>query len=183
MADADEAFNFEGATAKLRAVIPPSLRAFEIARGALDDATVRTRLLDSVNQGQKVVNYFGHGSVDLLRGNILVADDAGGLTNGNHLSLFVMMTCLNGYFQDAASDSLAEAMLKARRGGAVAAWASTGMSDPGEQATLNQEFYRLLFGNESLTIGQAAMKAKASVTDRDIRRTWVLLGDPTTRLR
>jgi hypothetical protein len=57
------------------------------------------------------------------------------------------------------------------------------MCDPGEQAALNQEFYRLLFGGGSPTIGEAAMKSKSSVKDKDIRRTWVLLGDPTTRLR
>jgi hypothetical protein len=93
------------------------------------------------------------------------------------------MTCLNGYFQDPLLDSLGEAMLKSRDGGAVAAWVSSGMCDPGEQATLNREFYRLLFGGGGLTIGEAAINAKSSVTDKDIRRTWILLGDPTTRLK
>jgi hypothetical protein len=57
------------------------------------------------------------------------------------------------------------------------------MCEPGEQAALNQEFYRLLFGGGHLTIGEAAMMAKSAVADKDIRQTWVLIGDPTTRLK
>jgi hypothetical protein len=47
---------------------------------------------------------------------------------------------------------------------------------------MNQEFYRLLFGGK-LTVGEAAMKAKSAVKDKDVRRTWVMIGDPTTRLK
>ena len=50
--------------------------------------------------------------MDQWRGNILTSADAAGLSNAGQLSLFVMMTCLNGYFQDAALDSLAESLLK-----------------------------------------------------------------------
>ena len=34
-----------------------------------------------------------------------------------------------------------------------------------------------------MTLGEATARAKAAVTDADIRRTWVLLGDPTMRLK
>ncbi len=50
------------------------------------------------------------------------------MINANHLSVFVMMTCLNGYFDDPALESLAESLLKAERGGAVAVWSSSGMT-------------------------------------------------------
>ncbi len=36
---------------------------------------------------------------------------------------------------------------------------------------------------QGLTLGQAARRAKASVADMDIRRTWILLGDPVTTLQ
>lgn len=183
VSDANDDFDFDQASAALRAVIPGNLSTLEIDRGVTDDATARSLLLDYLNQGQSVINYFGHGSIDLWRSNLLTNDDASSLANGGRLSLFVSMTCLNAYFQDAALDSLGEAMLKARDGGAVAAWASSGMCLPEEQATMNREFYRLLFGGGGLTIGEAAMKSKSSVTDNDVRRTWILLGDPTTRLR
>jgi hypothetical protein len=48
---------------------------------------------------------------------------------------------------------------------------------------MNKEIIRLLFNGEGLTIGEAAMRAKASTSNQDIRRTWILFGDPTTRLK
>jgi hypothetical protein len=45
-----------------------------------------------------------------------------------------------------ALDSLAEALLKTGRGGAVVVWASTGMTNPEAQAEMNRELYRLVFG-------------------------------------
>lgn len=182
VADANDTFNFEGASDSLRALIPSDLKALAISRGTMDDETARAQLLNYINQGQRVINYIGHGNLNVWRGELFTSDDANSLTNSQHLSLFVAMTCLNGYFQDATGESIAEALMKAPHGGAVAAWASTGMCDPGEQGTLNQEFYRLLFGGK-LTVGEAAMKAKSAVKDKDVRRTWVVIGDPTTRLK
>jgi hypothetical protein len=57
------------------------------------------------------------------------------------------------------------------------------MCDPSQQALLNQQFYKLLFGDEVLTIGEAAMRAKPATADQDVRRTWILLGDPSMKLR
>jgi hypothetical protein len=182
IADADEAFDFEGMSTALRGIIPGNMGTNEIDRGVTDGATARMQLLTYLNDGQSVVNYFGHGSVDIWRDNLLTIGDGAVLTNGRRLSLFVLMTCLNGYFQDPGVESIAEAMLKARNGGAFAAWASSGMCDLGEQAIMNREFYRQLFGG-AVTVGEAAMNAKSSVRDMDVRRTWVLLGDPTTKLR
>lgn len=92
------------------------------------------------------------------------------------------MSCLNGYFHDAASDSLAEALLKSS-GGAVAVWASSAMTFANGQAPMDQEFYRQAFGGSPARLGDAAIKAKASSVDPDVRRTWILLGDPSMRIR
>jgi hypothetical protein len=48
---------------------------------------------------------------------------------------------------------------------------------------MNQAFVRHLVGEAGRTLGEAIMQAKAAVTDRDVQRTWVLLGDPTLRLQ
>ena len=183
VADLDDTFDFTGESEALRALIPGNVTARAITRGTMSDETARAQLLGYLNEGQRVINYLGHGNLQNWRGDLLTSDDATSLRNGQKLSLFVGMTCLNGYFQEAATESLAEALLKAPNGGAVAAWASAGMSNPADQGTLNKELYRLLFGGGKLTIGEAAMKSKSSVNDKDVRRTWVLIGDPTTRLK
>ena len=48
---------------------------------------------------------------------------------------------------------------------------------------MNKELVRLLFGGEPLTVGEAVQRAKAATSDQDVRRTWILFGDPTARLR
>jgi hypothetical protein len=40
-----------------------------------------------------------------------------------------------------------------------------------------------LFGSDSIILGEATAKAKKVNSDQDIRKTWILFGDPTTRLR
>jgi hypothetical protein len=126
----------------------------------------------------------GHGSVDLWNAGLMTSADAAKLTNKHSLSLFFAMTCLNGYFQDPTLESLAESVLKAEQGGAVAVWASSGMTATDKQAAMNQELFRILFGDDrTLTLGEATLKAKAATSDSDVRRTWILFGDPAMRLR
>jgi len=48
---------------------------------------------------------------------------------------------------------------------------------------MNKQLIRLLFNGEELTIGEATALAKAATTDLDVRRTWILFGDPTTKLK
>ena len=48
---------------------------------------------------------------------------------------------------------------------------------------MNRELFRLLLADPTLTLGEAAMRAKTVVRDRDLRKTFILFGDPTTRLR
>jgi hypothetical protein len=154
-----------------------------IDRGRIDPQSAKKTLIEAINRGQKIVNYAGHGSVDLWSGGLLTGSDAPGLENVGRLPLFVMMTCLNGYFHEAGMDSLGEALVKAE-GGAVAVWASTGMTTPLDQWTMNEELYRLLFNSgRTPLLGEAVRQAKSTISDADVRRTWVLFGDPTMRFR
>jgi len=85
------------------------------------------------------------------------------------------------YFDDTFTESLAESLMKAPAGGAVGVWASSGLTEAAGQRVMNLEIFSQLFSYDQ-TIGEAITKAKASVTDRDVRRTWILFGDPTMRL-
>ena len=57
------------------------------------------------------------------------------------------------------------------------------MTMPDEQALMNREFYRQLFANKGITLGDAINRANAVVGDGDVRQTWIFLGDPTMRFR
>lgn len=48
---------------------------------------------------------------------------------------------------------------------------------------MNKELIRLLFNGDRMTLGEATIGAKAIIADPDIRRTWILFGDPITRMK
>jgi hypothetical protein len=183
VADQNDEFDFEGASAGLAALIPAGQTVQAIFRGQMGSEPARAALLGGLDNGPVLVNYMGHGSVGIWRGGLFSSPDAATLTNGPRLPLVLSMTCLNGMFQDLYAESLGEALLKAPAGGAVAVWASSGLTQPSPQAELNREMVRLLFEGNGLTLGEAAAWAKASVSNPDVRNTWILLGDPATVLK
>jgi hypothetical protein len=173
--------DFEGHTAALKTVLPGYLGVSEISEGSLG---AHDQLLNSLNAGVGLVNYFGHGSVEVWAGGLLDSSDATALTNLPYLPFVVSMTCLNGYFvDDAYGESLATALMKAPAGGAIAVWASSGLTESPGQASLDTALIRALYGNPPPTLGEAAAAAKRAVSDMDVRRTWILFGDPATKLQ
>ena len=176
----DPTFSFADAAVGVRHSIPSTLAVenFDVAWPA-----DRAGLFSALNDNPAIVNYIGHGSIEgWSNTSILMSEDAAMLAGSGSTPFYVMMTCLNAMFGDVYSTSLAEALLRVPNGGAVAVWASTGMSDPPPQSAINRELYRVLAANPSITIGELVARAKAGTDDRDVRTTWVLLGDPTLRL-
>jgi Peptidase family C25 len=184
VADINDTFNYETVSEELRGLLPSSIAVQKIFRGDFGtDGEARNALIGGINQGPLLVNYFGHGSVEVWNGGILSWVDADALINGWRLPFFINMTCFNGMFHDVYTESLSEALLKAEAGGAVAVWASSGLTEPEAQAMMNRELIRVLFNGESITLGEAVKRAKAATTDPDAQRTWILFGDPTTKLK
>ena len=176
---------FEDQTAQVQSYLSPITTVQTLNRSAIgNDDSMRTQIVNAIDAGPAIVNYFGHGSVGVWTGaGLLNQDNAATLNNGNRVTLFVMMTCLNGYSHDAFIDSLAETLLRDPQGGAFAVWASSGATEPVGQAQMNTQLYQSLLGNQPMTLGDAVRQAKLSTSDFDVRRTWILLGDPTMRLK
>jgi len=89
VADLSDTFDFEGGTQEVDALLPESMTVWSIYRGQAGDEAARASILGSINEGKLIVNYMGHGAVDLWRGNVLIASDADSLTNGSALPLVV----------------------------------------------------------------------------------------------
>jgi hypothetical protein len=177
-------FDFQAAAEALEGLIPGTLESGRIDLGEVDQGTAHQMILDAFNQGRLVINYNGHGSQAIWASDdVFENEDALDLENGFKLPLVVAMNCLNGLFHDVHQNSLAEALLANPNGGAVMVWASSALTDPTGQDLMNQDLYRSLFGGSSPSIGDAVMAAKANVTDKDTRDSWILFGDPSMKLK
>jgi hypothetical protein len=178
-------FNFEDANDQISALLPPGMTVQKVYRRLeLSDATTRADIISKINSGTALVNYSGHGNVDVWTGApIFSASDAMALTNGNKLPLVIVMDCLNGYFASPPIDCLSEALMKAPNGGAVASFSSSGLTIPIGQHQMGQTLFQLLYSGAPIALGDATRQAKSATTDIDVRRTWILFGDPTMKIR
>lgn len=177
-------FNFEAANDQVATTLPAGMTVQKVYRRLQpSDADARTNIIANLNSGQTLTVYSGHGNVNIWGGSIFSAADAAALTNGNRLSFVVVMDCLNGYFADPSLNSLAESLLTAPSGGAVASFASSGLTIPDGQHEMGFRMFQLLYSGAPISIGDASRQAKLATNDMDVRRTWILLGDPTLKIR
>ena len=89
---------------------------------------------------------------------------------------------MNGYFPDPTQTSLSEALLLNPTAGAFAVVAASGLNTPPPQHAFNQTLYQHLFA-QGKTLGEALTAARQATADKDVRNSFVLLGDPTMKLR
>ncbi|HYI12611.1 MAG TPA: C25 family cysteine peptidase [Thermoanaerobaculia bacterium] len=185
VSDTDAEHNFGTQSAEIAAAIPGTLTTTIIDAGTAGIASARQQLLQRLDAGALLVYYNGHGSVETWGAQrLLTRDDALAAKNGARLPVVVAMTCLNGYFHDVMTDSLAEAFLRAPDGGAVAVWTSSALTDPIAQQLSADAFTHALFASPTpTTLGEAMLEAQRAATVPDVRRTFLLFGDPATTLR
>ena len=187
VADENLGFDFEGTNNLLGPLFPGGIALTQINRGQIGTSAAKQQLLDGIAGGQKVVNYVGHGSPSGWRSSLLTTVDTLGLTNTGRYPLFVLMTCLNGEFQQPQLNPLATGLMNAQQGGAIAVWASSGLTEFPSQALMNRGFYNELFlldhQGHGPRLGDATTRAKSVISDSDVRRTWILFGDPSMRLK
>jgi hypothetical protein len=173
---------FTDNSTSLTALLPAGATPTMITRAA--DNSNRPQLLTDLGSNPDLINYIGHGNINLWGGSWLTDSDASALTGNGHPAFAALMTCLNGFFIDPQLPSVAESLLETTSGGAVAVWASSGVTVPAGQLQANQALYTLLFGSTTPPrLGEAVRQAQNASSDPDVRQTWNLLGDPETQLR
>lgn len=149
------------------------------------DADSHNTLKNLLNEGKYIVNYTGHGSVTAWAvPSFFSQTHANQMTNSNNLTIFTMLTCLNGYFVEPNGFSFSEGALFAANGGAVAAWASTGLTTADVQEIMAKRFYKKLSEGNVSRLGDLINDAKTAIPfGRDVRLSWALLGDPMLKVR
>jgi Peptidase family C25 len=175
--------SFSQAAQSVEKMLPSNMNVTDVFAGTLGAGTAQQALLAGVNSGKLLVNYNGHGSVEIWGSGLLNDSLASSLTNGTKLPMFVAMNCLNGFFHDVYTQSLATALMLSPNGGAVSVWASSGLTEPGPQFQMDQAFARALFTQPGMAVGDAVLRAKSGIEDSDVRKTFILFGDPMMRLK
>lgn len=183
-------YDFEAMSARLRSRLPESMPTTFVGKPQVNSLV---NLVSALNAGPFVVNYAGHGSTGAWSGNpvwfsVFNVNCTNGatqcVTNIDNESLYLMLTCLNGYFVQTTSDSLAESLLFIEDRGAVASWASTGLTTADVQEIMGQRFYQKVSEGSIPRIGDLIRDAKSTIPGgTDVRLSWALFGDPMLRVR
>ena len=168
----------------MQAQLPASMHVTDIFTGTVGTTAARADIISAINSGQLLVNYLGHGSENQWAGSdIFDNDSVSSLTNGSQLPVFLIMDCLNGFFQDVYGQPLGVTLLLAPNGGAVAVLASTGLNQAPPQTSLDTLVVQDALNAKQTTLGDSILKSKSSITDPDVRRTYVLFGDPAMQVK
>ena len=139
VADTNDTENFTKDSQLAQAQLPASMQVTDVFLTTTAVPDAQQTILNSINSGELLVNYSGHGSEDEWSGeNLFNSTEASGLTNGTSLPVFLIMDCLNGFFQDVYEEPLAVSLMLAPDGGAVAVLASSGLNQAPPQTTLDK---------------------------------------------
>ncbi|MFZ9206486.1 MAG: type IX secretion system sortase PorU [Schleiferiaceae bacterium] len=146
---------------------------------------LREDLLRSVEEGNLITTYVGHGGeVNWASEDILQIDDCRNFSNRVRLPLFITVTCEFSRYDDPLRISAGEELMVNPEGGAVALLTTTRAVFVGGATLLTDSVFNVVLqqdGGAYQTFGQIIKSAKNSVTAGDKLR-FTLLGDPALRL-
>ncbi|MBI2865136.1 MAG: hypothetical protein HYX94_11300 [Chloroflexi bacterium] len=153
-------------------------------------AAIRQGIVDAINGGRLIVNFIGHSSIAFWgKDQIFRIDpELNSLANGRKTPVMLDMTCYDGFFHYPGNPSLGEVNVRLAGRGAVASWSATGLGVATGHDYLDRGFFAAVVQQSVRQIGTATMLGKANLWtnggggNRDLIDTFVLLGDPATRL-
>ncbi len=145
-------------------------------------------IMASINQGAMITNYAGHGTVDRWSQSkgLFGPSNVHRLRNKDNLTFVLALTCVNGQFATSNKYSLAEEFMLAK-GGAIGVFSSSGLTYTGENELLSGQVFSMIFEQGARTLGEITTQAKIAAYNEGIStgviRSFILFGDPATRLK
>jgi len=146
------------------------------------------QIIDRLKQGDLLVAYFGHGSLNMWgKDRLFTTQDVAQLTGMQQLPVFFNLTCLTGLFTHPQIESLAETLLWQAGGGAAAVLAPSSLTLPTDQSFLYKPLVQAMLDNPSGSLGDFLLAARRQVPmdapgRRDVMETFLLFGDPAMQL-
>jgi hypothetical protein len=189
LADApDQGADFSQVSERLAGLLPGGYAPERIYLAQTPFAQARGQLFQALAQGVSLISYVGHGGLDRLTAEgLLASTDVPGLANRDHLPVLTALTCTVNRFGVPGVPPLGELLVKSADGGAAAVWAPSGLSLHGEAGLLAERFYRRLSDPAPDRLGdlitQSLHEFKSIGGDISMLEIYNLLGDPALRLR
>jgi hypothetical protein len=185
--DADDGGNFPEFNRKVETVVPSGIEKLRYTIGESRIETLKSKLIQGLNNGALIFNFIGHGGVDGLAEECLFeTSDIAKLSNAERLPVAALMTCVTSLFAIPGFDSISESLVTRSGTGAVAAWSPAGLSSAPLATALDLEFLKAVYKNRKGTLGDAVKKACREYTsktgDTDLTDVFILLGDPALEL-
>ena len=195
--NADGGGNFCYENAGIAADIPASITSTQLCLENREDGSppteqdtqeLRAEMFEQItNVGASIMNYRGHGSVTAWANPyILDITMIDFWQNSDRPVILLSADCLDGYFATAYTEGLGETFigLSGTRGTA-AHWSSTGLGYTFEHTPLARGFYKAIFSERILPIGDAINYSKIAYLgdgyDVSEAYAFTLLGDPAMK--
>jgi hypothetical protein len=185
--DSDHAGNFERDADEIASTILMGRHTRRIYLSDLGAPATRDAIAESFDAGAATMSYLGHGAIHLWADeNLFNASGIERLSPQPHQPLVLTMNCLNGYFHFPYFDSLAEALLKKRDKGAIAAFSPSGLSLNAPAHGYHKALLEELLGGVHETLGDAVLAAQRRYADSgafpELLAIYHLFGDPALPL-
>ncbi|MBP9583553.1 MAG: type IX secretion system sortase PorU, partial [Ignavibacterium sp.] len=156
----------------------------ETTSGGKRYPTVNLDILNQVESGTVLVDYFGHGGESGLASEIIFdIPMIQGLKNKNKLPLFVTITCQFSRFDNPLRKTAGEYLFWNKNGGAAALVTTTREIFISVGQSLNEAFIKplLSFNNENYTVSEALVQTKNQFSTN--QRFFIFnIGDPAMNL-
>jgi hypothetical protein len=179
--DPEGGFDFPGEAGRLGAALPQGYSAGLLSFTPGNEGAARADLLSRLEDGVGLLAYVGHGALDRLAAEgLLATSDVAGLSNGERLPVVTALTCVVNRFELPDFPPLGAELVRRAGGGAAAVWAPSGLSFQAESRELGERFYREL--GRAGRLGEAvlaALRAYAAAGGLPEQTgVYNLLGDP-----
>jgi hypothetical protein len=189
--DPAETAQFEGALAGVIGELSPDVPTATVDLSQLPAANlgpVANAQIDTALAGGVSLSFYaGHGGAQVWSDKLIFGPgDIAAVADGSTLPAFVVLGCLNAFFDAPNEASLSQIALSAPDRGAIAFIASTTVTAFAGDDAFAHNLAQRIFGANVRRVGEAVTQAKQAMATspgaEDVLRSVVLIGDPATPL-
>ena len=156
---------------------------FMLESRAKGEAHYRPWIIESLTEGTLLFTYVGHGGINTWATEwIITTDDAPEMLTAPNYPVISNFSCDTGRFDDPDYDIIMSENFTRWREGALAYFSAARESYPNDNEIISINFHKAILNWGLHEVGLAVQTAKFQSEIPYVCRTYILLGDPASRL-